>query len=187
MNNNRSALELETLESRILLSGVEIFAAGGSGQENLSLQIDGVEVATFENIGGDASNRVFQQLVFETDQNISADQIRIEFTNDLFDAETGLDRNLFIDRIVVDGETFQTESPSVFTTGVFTDQGFSGPGFLTTETLNTNGSFFFSDDNTPRNPTNESQVTFVARGTTGDEIVQLEIDGQVVELSLIHI
>lgn len=181
MNTTDPALELETLESRILLSGVEIFAAGGSGQENLSLQIDGVEVATFENIGGDASNRVFQQLVFETDQNISADQIRIEFTNDLFDAETGLDRNLFIDRIVVDGETFQTESPSVFTTGVFTDQGFSGPGFLTTETLNTNGSFFFSDDNTPRNPTNESQVTFVARGTTGDEIVQLEIDGQVVE------
>ena len=181
MNDQSLSLELETLETRILLSSVEIFAAGGSGQENLSLQIDGVEVATFENIGGDASNRVFQQLVFETDQDVSAGQIRLEFTNDLFDPTTGLDRNVFIDRIVVHGETFQTEGPSVFSTGNFADGGFTGPGFLGTETLNVNGSFFFSDDNTPRSPTNESQVTFVARGTTGDEIVQLEIDGQIVE------
>ena len=125
-------------------------------------------------------NRVFQQLTFETDQNIPADQIRIEFTNDLFDAATGLDRNLFVDRIVVDGETFQTEGPSVFSTGYFANGGFTGAGFLNTETLNVNGSFFFSDDNTPRDPTNESQVAFVARGTTGDEIVQLEIDGHTV-------
>ena len=82
MKDQQQSLELEVLEDRILLSAVEIFAAGGSGQENLSLQIDGVEVATFENIGGDASDRVFQQLVYETDQDISASQIRIEFTND---------------------------------------------------------------------------------------------------------
>ena len=180
MNNQQRSLEVEALEDRILLSAVEIFAAGGSGQENLSLQIDGVEVATFENIGGDATDRVFQQLVYETDQDISASQIRIEFTNDLFDPATGLDRNLFVDRIVVDGETFQTEGPSVFSTGYFANGGFTGAGFLNTETLNVNGSFFFSDDNTPRDPTNESQVAFVARGTTGDEIVQLEIDGQTV-------
>ena len=180
MKDQQQSLELEVLEDRILLSAVEIFAAGGSGQENLSLQIDGVEVATFENIGGDASDRVFQQLVYETDQDISASQIRIEFTNDLFDPATGLDRNLFVDRIVVDGETFQTEGPSVFSTGYFANGGFTGAGFLNTETLNVNGSFFFSDDNTPRDPTNESQVAFVARGTTGDEIVQLEIDGHTV-------
>ena len=180
MKNQQRSLEVEALEDRILLSAVEIFAAGGSGQENLSLQIDGVEVATFENIGGDATDRVFQQLVYETDQDISASQIRIEFTNDLFDPATGLDRNLFVDRIVVDGETFQTEGPSVFSTGCFANGGFTGAGFLNTETLNVNGSFFFSDDNTPRDPTNESQVAFVARGTTGDEIVQLEIDGQTV-------
>ena len=180
MKNQQRSLEVEALEDRILLSAVEIFAAGGSGQENLSLQIDGVEVATFENIGGDATDRVFQQLVYETDQDISASQIRIEFTNDLFDPATGLDRNLFVDRIVVDGETFQTEGPSVFSTGYFANGGFTGAGFLNTETLNVNGSFFFSDDNTPRDPTNESQVAFVARGTTGDEIVQLEIDGQTV-------
>ena len=180
MKNQQRSLEVEALEDRILLSAVEIFAAGGSGQENLSLQIDGVEVATFENIGGDATDRVFQQLVYETDQDISASQIRIEFTNDLFDPATGLDRNLFVDRIVVDGETFQTEGPSVFSTGYFANGGFTGAGFLNTETLNVNGSFFFSDDNTPRDPTNESQVAFVARGTIGDEIVQLEIDGQTV-------
>lgn len=179
--NNNLALAVETLETRQMLSSsVEIFAAGGSGQESLSLKFDDVEVATFDNIGGDASNRVFQQLVFETDQDISAGQVRVEFFNDLFDASTGLDRNVFIDRIVIDGETFQTESPSVFTTGLVDENGFTGPGFFQTETLNVNGSFFFSDDNTPRNPTNESQVTFVARGTTGYETVQLEIDGQTV-------
>ena len=55
MKAQQRPLEVEALEDRVLLSAVEIFAAGGSGQENLSLQIDGVGVATFENIGGDAS------------------------------------------------------------------------------------------------------------------------------------
>ena len=76
-------------------------------------------------------NRVFQQLTFETDQNISADQIRIEFTNDLFDAATGLDRNLFVDRIVIDGETFQTEAPRYSQPDIMLTVALRAPGFST--------------------------------------------------------
>ena len=174
-------LAIENLEDRMMLSTVQIYAAGGTGQETLALRVDDQVVAEFNNIGGDASAREYVELEFETDQRITAGQLRIDFTNDLFDAATGLDRNLFIDRIVIDGPTFgvtyQTEGPSVFHTGLWRDGGVTEPGFLRTETLNINGSVFFSDTNAPRDPTDDRQITFVARGTTGDEVVSLSIDG----------
>ena len=174
-------LEVEHLEDRVMLSTVQIYAAGGSGQEALNLLVDNQVVAQFSNIGGDASAREYVELEFETAEVISGGQIGLQFTNDLFDPATGLDRNLFIDRIVIDGVTHHTEGPSVFHTGLYLNGSFSGPGFFNTETLNTNGTIFFSDDNTPRDPTDERQVTFVARGTTGDEVVSLSINGEVVQ------
>ena len=174
-------LEVESLEDRMMLSTVQIYAAGGSGQETLALRVDDQVVAEFTNVGGDASAREYIELEFETDQTITGGQVRIDFTNDAFDAATGLDRNLFIDRIVIDGVTHQTEGPSVFHTGLYENGGVSGPGFLATETLNINGSIFFSDDNSERPPSDGRQITFVARGTTGDEIVSLIVDGETVE------
>ncbi len=170
-------LQVESLEDRMMLSTVQIYAAGASGQETLALRVDDQVVAEFNNIGGDASAREYIELEYQTAQSISGGQLRIDFTNDLFDAATGLDRNLFIDRIVIDGVTHQTEGPSVFHTGLWRDGSVTGPGFLNTETLNINGSIFFSDANEPRPPTDQRQVAFVARGTTGDEIVSLSIAG----------
>ena len=175
--NKFTALEVESLEDRLLLSTVQIYAAGGSGQETLALRIDDQVVAEFTNVGGDASAREYIELEYQTDQTITAGQIRLDFTNDLYDATTGLDRNLYIDRIIVDGESLQTEAPPVYHTGLWQNGGVTDPGFLATETLNINGSVFFSDVNAIRPGTNERQVTFVAKGTTGDEIVSLSIDG----------
>ena len=102
-----ASLALESLEERMMLSTVQIFAAGTTGTESLDLRINDVVVSTFENVGGDASNRQFQQLTFDTPQNITAGEVRLEFTNDLFRPEDGFDRNIVIDRIVVDGVTFR--------------------------------------------------------------------------------
>ena len=179
--NMPETLELECLEDRMMLSTVQIFAAGATGQETLALRVDDQVVTEFTNVGGDASSRDFVQLEYQTAQTISGDQLRIDFTNDLFDASTGLDRNLFIDRIVVDGVTFQAEDPSVFHTGLWRNGGVTAPGFLESETLNINGSLIFADNDAPQDPTDGRQISFVARGTTGDELVSLSIDGVQVE------
>ena len=174
-------LEVENLEDRMMLSTVQIYAAGSTGQQALNLSVDSQVVASVSDIGGDASAREFVELEFQTDQTINGGQVSVEFINDLFDPSRGIDRDLFIDRIVIDGVTHQTEGPSVFHTGLYQDGGFTGPGVFRTETLNTNGTVFFSDQNVPRDPVDLRQVTFVARGTTGDEVVSLSIDGVVVD------
>ena len=182
-DRNRSAsLALESLEDRMMLSSVQIFAAGTTGTESLDLRINDVVVSTFENVGGDASNRQFQQLTFDTPQNISAGEVRLEFTNDLFRPEDGFDRNIVIDRIVVDGVTFETESPSTFSTGVFRDGGVTDAGFLQTETLNINGSFFYSNDGASA-PTASTGTTLQIKafGSTGEEQLQVRINGEVVQ------
>ena len=60
--SNASNLAMEPLEERMMLSTVEIFAAGSTGQENLDLFIDDEFETTFFNVGGDVSAREFQTL-----------------------------------------------------------------------------------------------------------------------------
>ena len=107
-----SLLAVEELEDRQMLSTVSIFAAGDTGTETIQLNINDAVVATFENVGGDADTRQFQRLTYTTDQQISASDVRVQFSNDLFRSEDGFDRNVVIDRIEVDGRSFETESPT---------------------------------------------------------------------------
>ena len=141
---NYQSLNLEVLEDRMMLSSVEIFAAGATGEENLELLIDGQVVQTFFNVGGDASTGAFERFTFDTNQTVTPGNIGIGFSNDAFDPSTGLDRNLFVDRIAVDGVNVEAEDPSTFSTGIYRD-GLTGPGFLQTEVLNINGTLTFAD------------------------------------------
>jgi len=104
-------LSVENLEPRMMLSTVEIFAAGTSGFEQFELQINGAAVQTFT-AGSGIESRNFQSFVFETPETITAGDVSIEFLNDFFDPSTGFDSNLAIDAIVVDGTRFETEEPN---------------------------------------------------------------------------
>lgn len=175
-NNN---LSVESLEDRLMLSTVEIFAAGSTGQENFNLLVNGAAVQTFSNVGGDVESRNFVRFTFETQQQLSPGDIGIEFFNDAFDPSIGLDRNLLVDRIVVDGVTVQTEDASTFSTGIW-DNGLTGPGFFQTEFFNINATFNYADP-AGASGGDGDRIEFSALGTTGDEIVELVIDGQVVD------
>ena len=178
-----SCLNLEVLEDRMMLSSVEIFAAGATGEENLDLLIDGEVVQTFFAVGGDASTGAFQRLTFETDQTITPGNIGIGFSNDAFDPSTGLDRNLFVDRIAVDGVSVEAEDPSTFSTGIYRD-GLTGPGFLQTDVLNINGTLTFADPGSGGGGGSTGSgdlIQFDALGTTGEEFVNLLVNGEVVQ------
>ncbi|QDT13194.1 DUF4347 domain-containing protein [Planctomycetes bacterium K23_9] len=155
---------------------ISIRAAGVTNEEQMELQIDGVTVATYDNVGGDAYGGQFQTFTYNVD-GVSADRVRIAFTNDLYDEAAGIDRNLRVDSIAIDGTTYQTESPDVFSTGTWLSGDGITPGFRESEFLHTDGYFQFAEDQSP----DGSLIEIVASGATGDENLQLEIDGVVVQ------
>ena len=97
---------------------IEIRAAGSTGEESMELQINGQVVATFDNVGGDANAGVFESFNYDAD-GVDPSLVRIAFTNDLYQPDQGIDRNLRVDSITIDGTIYQTEDTSVYSTGTW--------------------------------------------------------------------
>ena len=176
-SSSTASLQLEALEDRMMLSSVEIFAAGETGNEAFNLLLDGNVVQTFDSVGGNFEARQFERFVFNADGPVTADRVEIEFINDQFNRNTGRDNNLFVDRIVVDGQTFEAEDSETFHTGLIDNGRFVGPGFLQSEVLNVNGRISFLANQTRSFGT---RIRVDATGDTGEEILQLQIDGRAV-------
>lgn len=153
---------------------IEVIAAGSTGEEIMELQIDGSVVATFTGIGGDADAGVFESFVYDG-QGIDPNLIRVAFTNDLYEPELGIDRNLRVDAIVIDGERFETESPTVFSTGTWKVEDGIVPGNRESEILHSNGYFQYAGELTVG-----STVVVTANGDDGRESFELLIDGEAV-------
>ena len=174
--NDQVNLSLESLEQRQMLSSVDIFAAGETNQETLQLKIDDVVVQTWFNVGGNANTGEFEKLSFSTDGHVDASRIKIAFVNDLYDPENGIDRNIRVDKIVVDGVTFQAEDASVFSTGTWSnEENRIAPGFRQSEFLHANGYMQFSSSGFE---SNGSRIDVTFRGSTGEEQFFLEVAGR---------
>ncbi|MEZ6092693.1 MAG: PQQ-dependent sugar dehydrogenase [Pirellulaceae bacterium] len=124
---------------------IQLFAAGVDGTESLSLIVDDQVVQTIANIGGNAYTEQYEQFEVELPYPVSIDQIRIAFTND------SVDRDLRIDKVVLNGETYEAEADNVFSSGTWTGQSIE-PGYHCTEWLHTNGEFVFSSQPRPVGP-----------------------------------
>lgn len=161
------------LESLDVLLGVTIRAAGSEGDEQMALQIDGVTVQTWDNIGGDASAGEFQTFTYDNAGSVTADQIRVVFTNAVYNPSAGVDRNIRVDHIAIDGEIFETEDPGVFSTGTWQAGQGIVPGFKQSEWLHGNGYFQYADA-----PSNSgSDITVYAAGSENTETMELWIEG----------
>jgi glucose/arabinose dehydrogenase len=163
-------LQLESLEDRMMLSTVQIFAAGATGEEQVQLEVDGQVVRTFNNIQGDYESGQFQTLTYTSADSITASQIRLVFAND-GSTTSGEDKNLRVDRIRIDGVNFEAEAANVFSDGHWIDGAGCSEGFLGVETLQCGGYFQFAGG---------SAIRVSMAGQTGEEQSQLEINGQVV-------
>jgi len=170
------SLRVETLEDRMMLSTVDVFAAGATGQENMQLLVDGVVVQTVRGVQGDFDQRVFEQFTWNTDETISAAQLSVRFTNDFSDPETGLDRNLYVDRVVVDGRIYESEDSMTYVSNYWSENGLTS-GRLGVEELNVSGQFRYSPYGENTLPVTTISVN--ALGTTGEERFQVLIDGVV--------
>ena len=151
--------------------GITIRAAGTSGQEELQLEINGEIVQSWIASGTNADAGQFRDFTYDVD-GIDINSVRVRFANDFVDPNGTFDRNLRVDYVSVDGTIFQSEAQNVLSTGTWTPGNGVSTGFWQSEFLHANGFLEYSSG---------SLVEVVASGDTGDESMQLLIDGQVVQ------
>ena len=168
-------LSLECLEERRMLSTVSIFAQGSTGQESFEATANGINIAVVTNVPTELT-----EYQFDVADGIDADDIRIEFLNDVFDPANGIDRNLTVDRIQINNRIFETDDPSVFSTGTYTAADGIQDGFGRGDTLNSNGFFQFSED-AFSGTADVTEVTIDARGQGDIVDFELQVDGERVE------
>ena len=167
---------------------IEFEALGTTGQELVDILVDGQTVASFQLVNAGVNTTFFFN---SSDSSIDLDDIRLEFTNDLFDASTGLDRNVLISEFrVIDGDTgfvstARTTDGNVLNSGVFTNgqitqaNGFGG--FLAGD-FNGNNAFVEIAGGTGGGSTgsfSSDRIEISAFGTTGEEVIDLIVDGRV--------
>jgi hypothetical protein len=148
----------------LAVTPIAILAAGRAGTETMVLQIDGVAVQTWANVGGNAATGVFNTFNYTHPTDVTADRVRVAFTSD-----TGGSTDLRVDRIQVANIQYETEAADTFSTGA-TIGGAPSPGFRTTETLQANGYFQYR----AIAPTDRTIEVLVA-GSTNSETIQLRI------------
>ena len=151
---------------------ITIRAAGEEGDEQLQLQINGTAVQTWNNVGGNPDTGQFQTFTYDGGAGVTADQVRVVFTNDLYQPSQGIDRNLHVDSVEINGTLFQTEDPSVFSTGTWQD-GAITPGFKESEVLHAGGYFQYAEE--PGG--GGSQFSIFAAGSENSETMELWIGG----------
>ncbi len=186
-NTRRGDWELEfkvgNIESELALThdamaayrgylGIEIRAAGSMGDELLQVQIGDQVVSTLNISNTGVFQRQFQSYFVNVD-GVDVDQIRLNFINDAYDPSQGIDRNVGIDWIRVDGVQYETESPTVYSTGTWEAATGIVPGFKGAEVLYANGYFAFGG-----NTGSGSTLRIFASGSVGSEQMKLLIDGQ---------
>lgn len=163
---------------------ITVRAAGSTGQEQMLLQIDGETVATYDNVATS-----FQDFTIAVD-GVDADQVRVVFTNDLYQPEIGIDRNLRVDKITIDGVIYETEDPEVYSTGTWLPEDGVVPGYRQSRTLHTNGYFQYAGTTPPPiggdpnllvineihynpGPDDDGDAEFLELYNSGDEAVDL--------------
>ncbi len=150
---------------------ITIAARGDSGAEIMQLSIGGQVVATFNNVATASTSYSYQAA-----GTVAPEDVRIAFLNDRWEPQNGIDYNLTVDKITIDGQTYETEDPSVFSTGTWRPDDGIVPGFGRGETLATEGYFQYGEPATGSG----SSLAIYARGSRGVETMQVLIDGAVV-------
>lgn len=143
---------------------IVVRALGVTGEEVVELLINQVPVATFD------LSSSFQDFTYTHSGNITADQIRVDFTNDGISAQ-GVDRNVRVDHVRIDGVIHEAESVDVYSTGTWDAATGCAAGNKQSEFIHCDGYLQFGQP-APL----QSTVVMRAAGTTGGELVQLSVD-----------
>lgn len=156
------------VSSNLAIAGTNILirAAGQEGGEQFQLVIDEVPVDTFV-AGVDAA-----EFYYFSEAAVRPEDIRVEFISDIWDPENGIDANLFVDYIELNGQRFETEHPTVLSTGSWVEGEGIVAGFNRGEWLHSDGYFEYASIG--------STVVVRASGDEGSEGFFLYVNGVIV-------
>ena len=87
------------------------------------------------------NGRIFHELTYNSPSPISLSHVQLRFTNDAL--ISGEDRNLMIDKITLDGVSYESEAPSVYSVGSWDAGSGCTGGNKRSETLACAGYFAF--------------------------------------------
>lgn len=149
---------------------IEVFARGTDGTERIELRVGSATVASFN------LSRSAQTFRWRAPSSVQASEVRVAFIND------SPPRDVIVDAIAIDGRRFESEAASTRSTGTWS--GNCQPGFKQSEVLHCNGFFAYDQGNEPPpvQPPGGGDgglvVRVFARGVTGAERIDLQVDGQ---------
>lgn len=121
-------------------SEIVIYASGtrASGRyPTMEIVIDDQIVSVLYDIG-----EIEKKYTYTHPTKVQPSQVKLRFTNDLYDRSTGEDRNLRINKIQIDGVDYEAEGQSTYTVGSW-NRNSCGEGYKTSEWLYCNGEFRF--------------------------------------------
>lgn len=128
-------------------SVITVYAAGTPADgvyPSLALSVNGIRVKQWDNIQGNPSQRSFQELSYYIPSNYAASQIKVEYVNDYTGVYSATnDRNVMIDKIVVDGQNYESEDPSTYSVGSYTNDNGCNGGYKKGEWLQCAGYFLY--------------------------------------------
>ncbi|MEE9417651.1 MAG: PQQ-dependent sugar dehydrogenase [Acidimicrobiales bacterium] len=125
---------------------IEVFAAGSQGGEILNIEVAGRSVAAFElprtsDFWDDQP--AWTRLSYTHPSTVVPGQVRLTFNNDDYVAGS-IDRNVKVDRLVIDGVSNPTRHPSVLSSGWLVNNNCEVAGRFETDLLHCRGFFQFS-------------------------------------------
>lgn len=155
----------------MMLSSVQIFAAGSEGGETMDLQIDGATVQSWT-VGDGAYTGDLEAFTYNTSDTITPGQVRVALRDANYDPANGIDENLRVDAIVIDGTRYESEDPSVFSNATWKSSDGIVSGFRESEFLHVDGYFQYADNNNTG-----TAISIRARGNEGGEQFRLIVAG----------
>lgn len=176
-------------------AALTIRAKGEVGDELMEIRVGDIVLATF------MVDTEWGDYVVEAPAAALAPDVQVAFVND---RSRPRDRNLWVDSVSFGGKTYETESPTTYSTGVWARGGLCRPGHYRFEGLACNGYFGFgdlpgtessepapiiplADEPTDDEPTDDEptegdagDVEIVAAGNVGSELIELRLAGELV-------
>lgn len=187
-------------------------AVGATGHERLAFQVDGVTQETVQVVNRGhvwSSGTPTATYTYTHPADVDPGRIRVAFVNN--GLHDGVDMNLRVTLVEVDGRAFATDGADIESQGTWANGSRCGVGFYRSPVLACNGWFQLpdvepadgsddggddDDDDDEEEPaegageddadepvdegsgaTAETEVVVVARGVTGEERLELQIDG----------
>ncbi len=132
-------------------SFIQLNVSGNTGDEEGLLLINGEAVKHFGPIPQSGLT-----VAYQSESPVSIDQLRVAFINDFVSGT--YDRNLQVNRLVLDGTVYTADDPQVFTTGYFIEGRGVVSGNFQTNRLFANGYFQFRTSDNPTDPPPSSSL-----------------------------